>query len=104
MAFQEDLSVFVDPDAPGVVPAIYTKKGMFPQDGTPIYAQFFNEFEAASLFNFETESAKPLAMCPVASVPDVTHGATLTISNVDYNIVGIQPDGTGMVTLILSKD
>lgn len=47
------------------------------------------------------ESAQPQAQARSADVADLAHGSACSISGVDYLVAGLQPDGTGMTTLIL---
>jgi hypothetical protein len=49
------------------------------------------------------ESTRPTFLCPVADVPSVAHGSTITINAIDYTVVGHQPDGTGLILLILEE-
>ena len=84
------------------VDAIYTPSG-----GTAktIKVVFESEYLSVQVVgDVGVESASPAAYCKSADIIGVQHGDTLAISGTTYNIIGIQPDGTGMTTLILSKD
>jgi hypothetical protein len=50
------------------------------------------------------ESLMPTVECIDSDVATVAHGTTLTIASLAYKIIGIQPDGQGCTTLILSRD
>ena len=65
---------------------------------------FDNDFRAVNMADGVIESAGPQAVCKSSDVASAVHGDTLAISGTTYNIIGIEPDGTGMTTLILSKD
>lgn len=65
---------------------------------------FDNDFKAVNIDTGMVESAGPMATCKTSDVLTAAHGDTLTINSVVYKIIGIEPDGTGMTTLILSKD
>lgn len=80
---------------------------------------FFNtaDFAVAALYNHSSlvkgilnntyitvnnvESTAPAFTCAHADMPQVKHHDRLIIENSSYNVVGVQPDGTGLVTLIL---
>lgn len=47
------------------------------------------------------EGARITFLCAVADVPGVAHGSALVIDGTSYTVRGVQPDGTGVVTLIL---
>lgn len=47
------------------------------------------------------ESANPTAFCKTSDVSDADHAATLEVSGVTYNVVGVQPDAEGMTLLEL---
>jgi len=47
------------------------------------------------------ESYSPVFTCQTSDVPNVKHGARMTINLINYTVVGVQPDGTGVVQLIL---
>ena len=49
------------------------------------------------------ESAKPQATCRDVDIAGVTHGCKLTIGGQDWSITDIQPDGTGITVLILTR-
>ncbi|NLT24649.1 MAG: hypothetical protein GXX82_16525 [Syntrophorhabdus sp.] len=50
------------------------------------------------------ETTAPIAECLDTDVTGVAHGDTITVSGVTYNIIGIQPTGSGTTKLILSGD
>ena len=50
------------------------------------------------------ESSSPVATCRTSDVKDAAHGDEMYINETTYNIIGIEPDGTGITVLILSKD
>lgn len=55
----------------------------------------------AGLLGDRLEGAQPQAVARSADVADLTHGSACTINGTDYVVAGLQPDGTGMTTLIL---
>ena len=65
---------------------------------------FDNEFSAArTIGDIEIEAAGPQALCKTSDVSAAVHNDTLVIGGVTYYIKGIEPDGLGVTTLILSK-
>lgn len=65
---------------------------------------FDNDFKAVNLATGEVESTGPQAVCKTSDVSNAVHGDTLTVGCISYYIIGIQPDGTGITILFLSKD
>ena len=85
---------------------------------TEDYTAFFNATEhgTTALYNaanvigiFEdryvevsgVESVKPTFTCSAAEVTGIAHGSTITINALVYTVKGVQPDGTGVVLLVL---
>ena len=90
-----DLAAFLNSNELGDV-AIY--------NGNTINVLFLNEHEAVMLFGLEVESASPLIMARDSDISGIQHGSTIVVSGITYKVIDIQPDGTGLTTLILSKD
>ena len=88
MAFVEDFTEFLDTDEFAVDAEILGKcvTGIF--DGSYIEA-------------LGVEGLHPVFTCALADVASVQHGDSLTMSTLSYHVVGIEKDGTGMVTLVL---
>ena len=51
----------------------------------------------------EVQGRQPMFMLPTASAPTAAHGQTLVIGATTYKVRGVQPDGTGVTTLILEE-
>ena len=50
------------------------------------------------------ESRRPTFLCEAADVPSAAHGDSLNVNSTAYSVVGVQPDETGFMTLlVLSK-
>lgn len=62
---------------------------------------FDNEFSVMGIPGIE--EAQPQAQCKTSDVSAAVHNDTLVIGGVTYYIKGIEPDGLGVTTLILSK-
>jgi hypothetical protein len=66
---------------------------------------FDNAYAVATVEDgLEVESRHPALTCPVADVAGVVQGDSLSIAGTTYSVVDPMPDGTGMVTLLLSTD
>ena len=94
MAFAEDLTQFFDTDDFGVA-ATYN-------GSTTVNGIFDNGFSAIGS-QPGIEGSLPSFTCRASDVSGVVHGHTLVISGATYNIVGVHPDGTGVVMLALSE-
>jgi len=46
----------------------------------------------------------PQAMCKTADVGNASRGDTLVVNGTTYYVQEVRPDGTGVTTLILSRD
>ena len=47
------------------------------------------------------ESTRPAFTCALEDVAGVSHGNTLVIDGDTYHVVGVKPDGVGVMTLVL---
>ncbi len=99
--FEDDaLNDLMDVDALGIA-AVY-------QPGTAqektFYIIFDDSFSLVSAESGEIESTAPEATAKSSDVSGVEHGDELKINGTLYSIAGIQPDGTGLTTLILHKE
>lgn len=73
-------------------------------DAKPIPVVFDAPFSLTSVQGIEYQSDKPAATCKTSDVSSAGEGDTLTIDGTVYKIAEVQPDGTGLSRLILSKD
>ncbi len=91
----DDLDIFLDDDefAVDVILNAVTIQGIFD-----------NEFLAAVEGDIGIESTLPQGQFKTSDVSSAIHGDVMTINSVDYNIIGIQPDGTGITLIFLSQD
>jgi len=99
MTFKEDLTNDLD---------IFLNENEFAVDITyqaaTIQGIFDAEFSSAVEGEIGIESTVPQVLVKTTDVPSVAHGQTMTINAVVYNIIAIQPDGTGMTLILLSED
>lgn len=69
-------------------------------EGNTIRVLFQNGFVVVN----GVETTAPMAECLDTDVAGVAHGDTITVGGITYNIIGIQPTGSGTTKLILSED
>jgi hypothetical protein len=100
MPFTENLAVFFN------VADFATRAAYLPanadDDAEPASVDgiFDNAFE---LVQGAVEDSQPTFTCRAGDIADVSHGATLTIGTTTYKVVGVHPDGTGVVQLRLER-
>ena len=99
MAFAEDLAPFFDTAEFGTA-ASYLPLGSV-EDPVTINGIFDHAY--AEPIDGVAEGARPVFTCAAASVPNAAHGDTLTIAGTTYKVRGVQPDGTGVVLLVLEE-
>ncbi len=99
MTFKNDLTNDLD---------IFLNSDEFAVDVTynsaTIQGIFDDEFTSAVEGEMGIESSVPQVLVKTSDVPNVAHNETMTINSVVYNVIGIQPDGTGMTLILLSQD
>ena|SRR4030067_1899703 len=98
MITDNDLDIFFSDDF--TQDATYTPQG---GQASTIKIIFDNAFKVIDI-STGIESALPAATCKTSDVASVKHNDTLVINSITYYVSGIQPDGTGITKLILSKD
>lgn len=72
--------------------------------GTKINGIFDDEFRGVNIQDGEIRTTAPQVLCKSSDVSGVALGNTVTINSIAYKVIERQPDGTGLTTLILSKD
>ena len=90
-----DLAVFLNPRDMGNTATFKNKD---------INIQFIDKYEATTLFGLEIENARPVAMAATTDITGIKHRDALVIDTITYYVVEIRNDGTGITTLLLSKD
>ncbi len=90
-----DLDILIDTDdfAVDITYNLATIKGIFD-----------NGFIESSDGEVAVESTVPQVIVKSSDVVGAIHDEIMTIDSVDYNIIGIQPDGTGVTVIFLSQD
>jgi hypothetical protein len=70
----------------------------------PFKVILHNLYEAAILFGTEIEQQGPYCEARDSDIMGIVHGTGVWIDSVYYEVTSIQPDGTGISILKLSKD
>ena len=100
MAFEEDFSIFFDTNGFGEEFTYNPNVG----SSLTLVGIFDAGFYAAPGGEVAVASSQPQIQYETAKIPDAPiYGETVTYKGRDYTIVGIEPDGTGVTTLILEK-
>lgn len=95
-----DLNGFFDINTHGTT-ATYTEQGQSAISVNGVFEkQFFEVFEDGVA---GVESNKPVFICKTSDVSGATHGDTLVISGATYLAQTVEPDGTGVTTIILEE-
>lgn len=70
--------------------------------GVPVQGIFDNSYSALGELDIKFESRTPQFLMKEADAPNVDHGDSLVVGARTYQVVEIQPDGTGLQLLILA--
>ena len=73
-------------------------------NGKLIRCQFENEFAQQLPGEVGVAAASPRAYCRTEDVSTAAVDDTLVIDGTTYNVIAVEPDGTGVTVLVLSKD
>ena len=90
-----DLPTFLDTDD-FAVSITYNSKS--------IAGIFDDEYKGVNPLTGEIEATAPQVIVKISDVSGIVHGSVLLINSTTYYVISIRPDGTGLTTLILSKD
>jgi hypothetical protein len=91
VAFTENFSDFINPDTPGYVVASIL--------GNSVEAVFDRAFQQS----FEMNGSNPVLYVAESDLGAAEQGSAVVISSVNYTIANIEPDGSGLATLQLTK-
>ena len=101
MGVDLDLEAFFDTDAFAQT-ATYTRLG-YPS--VPIPVIFDSEYSvAAGIGETGIGVPSPQALCKTADAANASRGDTLVVGGTTYYVEETKPDGTGVTTLVLSRD
>lgn len=87
----ENLDIFLDLDHFAVTAIL---------NGVAVKVIFDNTFAA---FELGAEGRSITALGKSSDLINVSHGDGIKVNNVDYSIVGVQPQGDGTFTLLILK-
>lgn len=65
---------------------------------------FDDAYKGINMTTGEVESTDPQVIVKSGDVSGIEHGDTITINSITYYVIGIHADGTGITTIILSRD
>ncbi len=99
MAFAENFAEFFN-TSDFAVSATYT-----PTVGSPVIVEgiFDNEYFAVDLSEVSVSGSQPKFTYESSKISSPKLGDSMSISAINYKIVEIQPDGTGITTILLEK-
>lgn len=92
--FEEDFSVFTNPDEMGETATI---------GATSIDGIFNSEYVETVINGVPVAGEKPVFGCAESDLPSYTNGTEIVIKATTYKIRNWQPDSTGWITLILEE-
>lgn len=95
-----ELAIFFDADDFGVT-ASYTPSG---GSASNVKGIFDNEFFEAAVGDVGVAIQQPRFLCRTSDISAAAEGDAITINSVAYTIRVVQPDGTGVTTLVLEED
>lgn len=70
---------------------------------TPVKAIFDNGHQEVGLLGVDFESRNPTLQVKDADLPADAHDLPVRVRGVDYEVVGVEPDGTGLSVLQLRR-
>ena len=97
--FAEDLTPFFDPAGLGVAASFIPAGG----SAKTVNGVFEDEYVDIDSGGVGIDGSGPKFICAAADVPGVKQGDALIVNAVSYTVADVQPDGSGIVELILRK-
>lgn len=70
--------------------------------GQPFTAFLNNEFVAVGSGTVQAEDSHPVLYAPTSMVSMAKRGDEIIVAGSTYEVVGVQPDGTGVTVLVLN--
>ena len=100
------MTKFWEDDVPGLLSKDFGITVTFSSSSVTkdVTAIFDNEYLAEQLVEGEVSSLEPQAHIATADIPEAQAGDTLKVEGTTYNITNVEPDGTGLTRVVLSKD
>lgn len=97
MFYDDDIDIFFSDFA---IDAVYTPVSGKAKTIKIIFSRDYREMVDELV---GVEGIVSSAICKSADMPDVSHNDILEINGETYYIIGVQPDDSGITTLLLSK-
>lgn len=82
-------------------PAVLRREGYAPADIMVIFDEAYMAVDAGEV---EVGTTSPSAWAATEDVSGATQGDVLVLGGTWYSIIGVEPDGSGMTRLILSRN
>lgn len=92
MAFTEDFNDFINPDSPGYVEVSIL-------GNLPVGALFDKNYQT----NFDVEGTRPVLHISESNLGAATRNTALLINGDSYRVGSVEPDGTGIVLVVLEE-
>ena len=73
-------------------------------NSTSIAGIFDDEYRGVNQLTGEIEATAPQVIVKTSDVVGVAHGAVMVINSATFYVINIMQDGTGLTTILLSKD
>lgn len=70
-------------------------------DGRAVRVLFAEPWSDTRIGSLRTDLTQPMAYLPLSEMAGALTASTLRFSGQDFDVVGIEPDGTGWVGLVL---
>jgi hypothetical protein len=94
------ITPFIDTN-PFAETVTYTASGGQP---VSIKVQFEDPYQLTSAQGIEYQNSNPNCLCKTSDVANANDEAMIVRNGITYYVKEVQPDGTGITRLILSKD
>jgi len=95
-----DLAAYFDPTSGFAQAATLTVAGTDPR---PVTVIFVEPYSALDAFGQPAASASPAAILRESEATGAAPGSLLTIDSKTWNVVAMEPDGSGITRLVLSE-
>tara|TARA_R110000803_G_scaffold53554_4_gene109867 strand:+ start:454 stop:753 length:300 start_codon:yes stop_codon:yes gene_type:complete len=93
----EELAEFFEVDEHGAS-ANYTPSG---GSASAIIVIFRHDYYLEDVGNVGVETQQAVITVQTSKVPGIAHGDLIEIDSINYNVVGVHPDGTGISEIVL---
>ena len=91
MAFSEDFSVFFNDDTPGFKQMVV--------NSVPVDGIFDNDFKESNFI----ETSNPIFWAASSDLTGVVQDMTVLDGAISYSVIGVEPDNSGVMGLVLRR-